>query len=175
MFPNAQRKRELVLKPALNNMALTAVSGLIRSVPTVVHRVTLPPERDTLIRPAAKLLVTQTNIQMKNEISDSPIKIQLGQAFANTYSTGKNRTEGEMADLTRSAVREAGLIVSSQVEICGTGTFVFSAGGQKTQVAASPVCDLTLVLGYCTEGQKYTAEFKPCNGNHFPLKTVTAG
>lgn len=64
-----------------------------------------------------------------------------------------------MADLTRSAVGEAGLIVSSQVKISRTGTFVFSAGGQKTQVAASSVCNLTLVLGYCTEGQKYIAEF----------------
>lgn len=49
----------------LNNMALTAVSRFIRSIPTVVHRVTLPPERDTLICPTAKL---EVQIQNKNRI-----------------------------------------------------------------------------------------------------------
>lgn len=34
-----------------------------------------------------------------------------------------------VADLTGGAVGEAGLIVSSQVKISGTGTFVFSTGG----------------------------------------------
>lgn len=57
-----------------------------------------------------------------------------------------------VADLTGGAVGEAGLIVSSQVKINGTGTFVLPTRGQKTQVAASSVCNLTLVFGYCTEG-----------------------
>lgn len=35
---------------------------------------------------------------------------------------------GGMADLTGGAVGEAGLIVSSQVKISGTGTFVFPTG-----------------------------------------------
>lgn len=61
------------------------------------------------------------------------------------------------ADLTGSAVGEASLIVSSQVKISGTGAFVFPTGGQKTQVAASSICNLTLMLGHCTEGQKNMA------------------
>ncbi len=65
-----------------------------------------------------------------------------------------------VADLTGGAVGEAGLIVSSQVKISGTGTFVFPTGGKETQVAASSICNLTLMLGYCTEGRKYITEFK---------------
>lgn len=56
--------------------------------------------------------------------------------------------KGKGADLTGGAVGEAGFIVSSQIKICGAGTFLFPTGGQKTQVAASSVCNLTLVLGY---------------------------
>lgn len=54
-----------------------------------------------------------------------------------------------VADLAGGAVREACLIISSQVKISWTGTFVFPTRRKETQVAASPVCYLTLMLGYC--------------------------
>lgn len=61
------------------------------------------------------------------------------------------RTEGgggkSNAHLTGRAVGEAGFVVGRQIKIRGTGTFVFPAGGQETQVAASSICNLTLVLG----------------------------
>lgn len=64
------------------------------------------------------------------------------------------RTEGggkSNAHLTGRAVGEAGFVVGRQIKIRGTGTFVFPAGGQETQVAASSVRNLTLVLGNYTE------------------------
>lgn len=63
-----------------------------------------------------------------------------------------------VANLTGGAVGEAGLIVSSQVKITRTGTFVFPTRRQETQMAASSVCNLTLVLRYCTRGQKCMTE-----------------
>lgn len=65
------------------------------------------------------------------------------------------RTEGgggkSNAHLTGRAVGEAGFVVGRQIKIRGTGTFVFPAGGQETQVAASSIRNLTLVLGNYTE------------------------
>lgn len=42
---------------------LTAVSRFIRTVPTIIHRVTLPPERDALVCSTAKLWAPPTNTE----------------------------------------------------------------------------------------------------------------
>lgn len=64
------------------------------------------------------------------------------------------KRQRHVADLTGGAVGQTGLVVSSQVEITGTGTLVPPAGGQQTQVAATSVCNLTLVLGHCEEATR---------------------
>lgn len=63
----------------------------------------------------------------------------------------RGECEGLGTDLTCSAVGEAGFIVSGEVEISWTSTLVFPAGGEETQVAASSIGHLTLVLRHCTE------------------------
>ena len=78
--------------------------------------------------------------------------------------------KGSGADLARGTVGQAGLIVSGQVKISRTGTFMFPAGGQKTQVAASSVRNLTLVFGYCTEGAEEQTGVHYMN--HFHHNTI---
>lgn len=63
----------------------------------------------------------------------------------------RGECEGLGTDLTCSAVGEAGLVVSSKVEISWTSTLVFPARRKETQVATSSIGHLTLVLGHCKE------------------------
>lgn len=164
-----------------NNIALTAVKRFVWAIPTVINRVTLPPERDTLIGPAAELqsknksqreclthLVpaffkvkvihnirntqplpqTYSTCQKRKTCTVKTFTRIENKAIHNNMITLRSRRGWNGADLTGGAVGEAGLIVSSQVKICRTGAFVPPTRRQKTQVATSSICNLTLVLGY---------------------------
>lgn len=94
--------------------------------------------------------VSANSRRFKADVSSAPREAYDAQAIC---LQGKIliRTEGgggkSNAHLTGRAVGEAGFVVGRQIKIRGTGTFVFPAGGQETQVAASSIRNLTLVLG----------------------------
>lgn len=99
--------------------ALTAVSRLIRTVPTIIHRVALPPERDALICSTAKLLAPPTNTEGETRFGLSvdiwpsrlaPVFFKIIQKVA---ARSKDTQSCGEPDLTGGAVGQAGLIVGS--------------------------------------------------------------
>lgn len=78
---------------------------------------------------------------------DSHVQLQFASEVHWKVATRSNDTQSCWEpDLTGGAVGQAGLIVCSQVEISGTGTFVSTARRQKTEVAASSVGNLALMF-----------------------------
>lgn len=74
--------------------ALTAVSRFIRTVPTIIHRVALPPERDALICSTAKLLAPPTNTEDEIWAQCGYLTLTFGSSFLQNHSERGNKVKG---------------------------------------------------------------------------------